>query len=160
MAIHSSILAWRIPWTEETGGLPSIGSQRVGHDWINIACTQDVRLIHINVRQKPTRQCTAIILQMKEKKEKQLGLQTVLGFPEQREAHTDPYICVSVPLLTLFLPADFYQTLLHDTQTPASASLSRPYPCQLIICLQWLIWLITLFLAFHLVIFPSQPAIT
>ena len=29
---HSSILAWRIPWTEEHGGLESIGSQRVGHD--------------------------------------------------------------------------------------------------------------------------------
>ena len=32
MATHSSILAWRIPWTEETGGLQSTGSQRVGHD--------------------------------------------------------------------------------------------------------------------------------
>ena len=32
MAIHSSILAWRIPWTEEPGGLQSIRSQRVGHD--------------------------------------------------------------------------------------------------------------------------------
>ena len=32
MATHSSILAWRIPWTEETGGLQSIGSQTVGHD--------------------------------------------------------------------------------------------------------------------------------
>ena len=30
---HSSILAWRIPWTEETGVLSSVGSQRVGHDW-------------------------------------------------------------------------------------------------------------------------------
>ena len=30
--IHSSILAWRIPWTEESGGLQSTGSQRVGHD--------------------------------------------------------------------------------------------------------------------------------
>ena len=30
MTIHSSILAWRIPWTEEPGGLQSIGSQRVG----------------------------------------------------------------------------------------------------------------------------------
>ena len=29
---HSSILAWRIPWTEESGGLQSIGSQRVRHD--------------------------------------------------------------------------------------------------------------------------------
>ena len=32
MATHSSILAWRIPWTEEPGRLPSMGSQRVGHD--------------------------------------------------------------------------------------------------------------------------------
>ena len=33
MAIHSSILAWRIPWTEEPGGLQSMGLQRVGYDW-------------------------------------------------------------------------------------------------------------------------------
>ena len=32
MATHSSILAWRIPWTEEPCGLQSLGSQRVGHD--------------------------------------------------------------------------------------------------------------------------------
>ena len=32
MATHSSILAWRIPWTEEPGGLQSTGSQRVGHN--------------------------------------------------------------------------------------------------------------------------------
>ena len=32
MAAHSSILAWRIPWTEEPGGLHSMGSQRVRHD--------------------------------------------------------------------------------------------------------------------------------
>ena len=32
MAAHSSILVWRIPWTEEPGGLQSTGSQRVGHD--------------------------------------------------------------------------------------------------------------------------------
>ena len=33
MATHSSILAWRIPWKEEPGGLQSTESQRVGHDW-------------------------------------------------------------------------------------------------------------------------------
>ena len=32
MAAHSSILTWRIPWTEEPGGLESMESQRVGHD--------------------------------------------------------------------------------------------------------------------------------
>ena len=33
MATHSSILAWRIPWTRESDGLQSIESQRVGHNW-------------------------------------------------------------------------------------------------------------------------------
>ena len=33
VAAHSNILAWRIPWTEESGGLQSTGSKRVGHDW-------------------------------------------------------------------------------------------------------------------------------
>ena len=37
MATHSSILAWRISWTEEPGGLQSMGSQRVRHDWSNLA---------------------------------------------------------------------------------------------------------------------------
>ena len=35
MATHSNILAWRIPWTEEPGGLQSMGSKRVGHDSSN-----------------------------------------------------------------------------------------------------------------------------
>ena len=34
MATHSSIFAWRIPWTEESGGLQSMGSQRVRHDYV------------------------------------------------------------------------------------------------------------------------------
>ena len=34
MAIHCSTIAWKIPWTEEPGRLHSIGSQRVGHDWV------------------------------------------------------------------------------------------------------------------------------
>ena len=37
MATHSSILAWKIPWTEEPGGLQSMGSQKVKHDWSNLA---------------------------------------------------------------------------------------------------------------------------
>ena len=39
MAVHSSILAWRIPWTEEPGGQQSIGSQKVGHNWSDSAHT-------------------------------------------------------------------------------------------------------------------------
>ena len=65
MATHSSILAWKIPWTEEPGGLPSMGSQRVSHDWahqhrvvsllnhwntpswlLNGCCSQQPQLLH------------------------------------------------------------------------------------------------------------------
>ena len=38
MATHSSILAWRILWTEEPGGLLSMRSHRVGHNWSDLAC--------------------------------------------------------------------------------------------------------------------------
>ena len=37
MATHSSVLAWRIPGTGEPGGVPSVGSHRVGHNWSNLA---------------------------------------------------------------------------------------------------------------------------
>ena len=40
MATHSSILAWRIPWTEKPGGLQSMGSQRVGHNWVSCWATK------------------------------------------------------------------------------------------------------------------------
>ena len=39
LTTHSRILAWRIPWTEEPGGLQSMGSQRVRHDWSDLAHT-------------------------------------------------------------------------------------------------------------------------
>ena len=38
MASHSNILAQKIPWAEEPGGLQSMGLQRVRHDWSNLAC--------------------------------------------------------------------------------------------------------------------------
>ena len=44
MATHSSFLAWRIPGTEEPGGLPSLGSHRVGHDWCDLAAAADTSL--------------------------------------------------------------------------------------------------------------------
>ena len=46
MATHSSILAWRIPATEEPGGLPSTGSHRVGHNCSDLAAAAAVRLSH------------------------------------------------------------------------------------------------------------------
>ena len=42
LATHSSILAWEIPWTEEPGGLQSMGSQRVGHDLVTTTTTTEL----------------------------------------------------------------------------------------------------------------------
>ena len=41
MATHSNVLAWRIPGTEEPGGLPSMGSHRVGPDWRDLAAAAE-----------------------------------------------------------------------------------------------------------------------
>ena len=51
MATHSSFLAWRILWTVEPGGLWSIGSQRVGHDWNNLAGSRQASpsIIYISI---------------------------------------------------------------------------------------------------------------
>jgi len=50
MATHSSILAWRIPWTEEPGGLQFMGSQRAGHDWVTITQCHKGKLLHCLLR--------------------------------------------------------------------------------------------------------------
>ena len=48
MAIHSSVLAWRIPWTEEPGGLQFMGSQRVSYEWndMQVGNWDSVHLVH------------------------------------------------------------------------------------------------------------------
>ena len=51
VATHSSILAWRNPWTEEPGRLQSTGSQRVRHDWRSLACK------HMKKKIRPRSQC-------------------------------------------------------------------------------------------------------
>ena len=67
MAIHSSILAWKIPRTEEPGGLQSIGSQTIGHDWSNLARMQYTHnrvfelLDCIPVRNRFTNQSTVVV---------------------------------------------------------------------------------------------------
>ena len=61
MATHSSVLAWRIPGTVGPGGLPSVGSHRVGHDWSDLAAAY-VDLIHLYVATwlSPWRSLTAV----------------------------------------------------------------------------------------------------
>ena len=48
MATRSNILAWRIPWTEEPGGLQFMGLQGVWHDWSDLACIEFKQVTHEN----------------------------------------------------------------------------------------------------------------
>jgi len=50
MVTHSSVLAWRIPGTGEPGGLPSLESHRVRHDWSNLAAAAAAEYIMGNAR--------------------------------------------------------------------------------------------------------------
>ena len=49
MATHSSVLAWRIPVMGEPGGLPSVGSHRVGHDWSDSAAAAAASAAHFSL---------------------------------------------------------------------------------------------------------------
>ena len=53
MATRSSVLAWRIPGTGESGGLPSMGSHRVGHDWSNLAAAAGASQVVLVVKKSP-----------------------------------------------------------------------------------------------------------
>ena len=61
MATRSSILAWRIPWTEHPGRLQSMGSQRVGHNWSNLAHINRLWYIHKMVCKSPTLQADSLL---------------------------------------------------------------------------------------------------
>ena len=57
MATHSSVLAWRTPGTGESGGLPSLGLHRVGHDWSNLAAAAAVHDRHQSIISFPIMSC-------------------------------------------------------------------------------------------------------
>ena len=71
MATHSSILPWRIPWTEEPGGLQPVGSQRVRHDWVSTHARtplhiRDLSILAFDIRELvlepiPCRYCIMVI---------------------------------------------------------------------------------------------------
>ena len=54
MATHSNVLSWRIPGTGEPGGLPSMGSHRVGHNWSDLAAAAAATHIYIGFRKMVT----------------------------------------------------------------------------------------------------------
>ena len=116
MATHSSILAWRIPWTEAPDGLQSMGLQRAGHDWATntqIGKKLEIQFLscasHISSAQKPhiassshTRQCQCKILPLWQKVLlDSIVLKHFPNHPSYSHAHDPHYQSRGLMLLSL-----------------------------------------------------------
>ena len=62
MATHSSVLAWRIPGTEEPGGLPSMGSLRVGHDRGDLAAAAAAAKLALSLSLPRALGCSSLLV--------------------------------------------------------------------------------------------------
>ena len=84
MATHSSVLAWRIPGTGEPGGLPSVGSHRVGHDWSDLAAAAACSVFIISIFSiTKTRVCSV------ERNDVQVLIRHLVRFPDSGLAHLE-----------------------------------------------------------------------
>ena len=97
MATHCSILAWRIPWTEEPGGLQSMGSQRVRHDWVTNTFTF-----------KETKESVC-------KQYKQMGRYTV--FLDWKNQYFQDDYTIQSNLLIQWNPYQITNGIFHQTRT-------------------------------------------
>ena len=84
MATHSSVLAWRIPGMEEPGGLPSVGSHRVGHNWSDLAAAaaahaSKVMLKILQVRLQQFKNFQMFELDLEKAEEPEIKLPTSIG---------------------------------------------------------------------------------
>ena len=70
MATHSSVLAWRIPGTGEPGGLPSMGSHRVGHDWSDLAAAAARYADDTTIMAESEEELKSLLMNLKEESEK------------------------------------------------------------------------------------------
>ena len=114
MATHSSILAWRIPWTEWPGGLQFMGLQREGHDWSNLAPTQLLqRLNLIKIRSKLSFKCTYFILIYMEKQRGGEVLAKMCHSEERRASSHIPLFPTNLTLVQGHQPLPTQATGVH-----------------------------------------------
>ena len=111
MAAHSSTLAWRIPWTEELGGLQFMGSQRVVHDWA--AKTIQFTLISIILEQFRT-----------QRNKERCNLLYLLNFPKTENGFFLVMLYgLSIFMLLIWFPDPYYFSLHSKLWCP-----QYPYP--------------------------------
>ena len=100
MATHSSILAWRIPWTEQPGRLQSMGLQRVGHDWGNLA---HPLVIVLDCHPIPVKQPWESETRKSRKSVFYTTLKSIMPLRKKGRSFFKSYFCVLLYLLNLFI---------------------------------------------------------
>ena len=115
VAIHSSILAWRIPRTEESGGLQSMGSQRVRHDWSDLACTS-ASFLHFEKKKILSRRLISLNI---------VWVDADLGYAPQERCSRDfpgsPVVMISLPKQGVQL-----QSLVVELRPPQAKGPKNP----------------------------------
>ena len=104
MAMHSSILAWRIPWAEGPGGLQSIETQRAGHDWSNWAYIISIYIVWFD----------NVLLNS-------LAYMRYIGFPINRynnQERRGTSLCVHCPITWRFSIVSRYHLFLLMSRNP------------------------------------------
>ena len=117
MATHSSILAWKTPWTEEPGRLQSMGSQRIGHNWARMGAHAHTHT-HTQDLSSPTRDGTCVPC-------------TVRWILNGRPITEVLFFFFPSPLPTLFFPFFFFlQMYVSRGERTKREAASSPYPGQ------------------------------
>ena len=117
-AIHSSVLAWRIPGTGEPGGLPSMGLHRVGRDWSDLAA-----VLIVNKSSK----CSTWVQSQKKKKRKKENLSS---FPRQTVQYYSYLKSMPQPLMPkkLKLNSSMKQNCCSSRTTPSRTNTKKRCP--------------------------------
>ena len=122
MATHSSVLAWRIPGTAEPGGLPSLGSHRVRHDWSDLAAAA-AALGSLDPKVQIASSGTCIFFSMSLLICPQCWLHSQADPPWGRKM----LICISW-LMCMFSSVQFSHSVVSDSLQPHELQHTRP-PC-------------------------------
>ena len=133
MATHSSILTRRIPWTEEPGGLPSMVSHRVGHDWSDLAAAAAahaskvmLKILQDRLQQYVNRELPDVKLVLEKAEEPEIKLQTSAGSWKKQESSRKTSISASLTMpkpLTVWITINcgkFWKRWEYQTTWPAS----------------------------------------
>ena len=133
MATHSSVLAWRIPGTAEPGGLPSMGSHRVRHDWSDLAAAAHASKVMLKILQARLQQYVTMNFQMfklvlEKAEEPDIKLPMSAGSSKKQESSRKTSISALLTMpkpLTVWITINLENSERHGNTRPPDLPLEK-----------------------------------